>query len=68
MVRFGVLMNADDILPNRTNTNTMEKLNKGIPFREGQEMHVSTLRALIHLCSPLGSLVLTMNSSIGMSS
>jgi hypothetical protein len=61
-------MNADDILPNRTNTNTMEKLNKGIPFREGQEMHVSTLRALIHLCSPLGSLVLTMNSSIGMSS
>jgi hypothetical protein len=64
MVRPGVPMSEDDILPNWTDTNTMEKLNKGIPFKGGQEMHVSTLKARIDLCNPLGSLVVTMNSSM----
>jgi hypothetical protein len=61
-------MNEDDILPNWTNTNIMEKLSRGIPFRGGQKMRVSILRALIHLYNPLGSLVVTMNSLTSMSS
>jgi hypothetical protein len=68
MVRPSVPMNEDDILPNCIDTDIMENLNKGIPFKGGHEMHVSTLRAFIHLCNPLGSLVVTMNSSIGTSS
>jgi len=67
MVRPSVPLNEDDIFPNHIDTNTMEKLSRGIPFRGGQEMHVSTLRALIHLCNPPSYLVITMNSSIGMS-
>jgi hypothetical protein len=68
MVRLGVPMSEDDILPNHTNIDTMEKQNRVIPFRGGQEMHVSTLKALIHLCSPPGFLIITMNSSTCMSS
>ncbi len=43
MSRYGVPMSEDEIMPNCTNIDTMEKLNKGIPFKGGQEMHVSTL-------------------------
>jgi hypothetical protein len=68
MARYGVPMSEDEIMPNCTNIDTMEKLNKGIPFKGGQEMHVSTLRALIHLYNPPSFLIVTMNSSIGMSS
>jgi hypothetical protein len=68
MVKLGFPMNEDDILPNHTDTDTMEKSSRGIPFRGGQEMHVSTLKALIHLYNPLNFLVVTMNSLIGMSS
>jgi len=68
MVRPNVPMNEDDILPNCIYTLTMDKSNRGIPFKGGHEMHVSTLRALIHLYSPLGSLIVTMNSSTSMSS
>jgi hypothetical protein len=64
MVRLGVSLNEDDILHNPTNVETMQKSNTRIPFKGGQEMHVSTLRALIHLCNPHGSLVVNMNSSI----
>ncbi len=53
---------------NHININTMEKSNRGIPFIGGQEMHVSTLKVLIHLCNLPSSLVVTMNSFIGMSS
>ncbi len=67
MVRLGVPLGEDDILQNCTNIETMENSNKGIPFIGGQKMHVSTLRVVIHLCSPLGSPVVNMNSSIGMS-
>jgi hypothetical protein len=35
MVRLGVPLNEDDIFPNRINTNTMEKSNRGIPFKGG---------------------------------
>jgi hypothetical protein len=44
-------MDEDDTLPNLTNIDTMEKSSKGIPFKGGQEMHVSTLRAFIHMFS-----------------
>jgi hypothetical protein len=67
MFMHGVPMSEHDILPNCTNNDTMEKSSRGFPFRGGQEMHVSTLRALIHLCSALGSLVVTMNSNTSMS-
>ncbi len=60
-------MGEDDILPNCIDITTMEKLNRGIMLRGGEEMHESTLKVFIHLFSPLGSLVVTMNSSIGMS-
>jgi hypothetical protein len=40
MVKPSVPMGEDDILPNRTNIDTMEKLSKGIPFRGSKEMHV----------------------------
>jgi hypothetical protein len=46
MVTHGVPMGEDDILLNCTNTDTMEKLSRGIPFKGGQEMHVSTLKLL----------------------
>jgi hypothetical protein len=46
----------------------MEKLNRHIPFRGGQKMHVSALKVFIHLCSPHGSFVINMNSSTSMSS
>jgi hypothetical protein len=35
MVRLNVPMNEDDILPNQTNINIMEKSSRGIPFRGG---------------------------------
>jgi hypothetical protein len=35
MVRHGLPMSEDDIMPNHTNIDIMEKLNKGIPFRGG---------------------------------
>ncbi len=60
-------MSEDAIMPNCTYIDTMEKLNIGIAFKGGHEMHVSTLRAFIHLCNLPSSLVVTMNSSIGMS-
>jgi hypothetical protein len=59
MVRLGVPLGEDDILLNCTNIETMENSNKGIPFIGGQKMHVSTLRALIHMCNLFGSLVVT---------
>lgn len=65
MVKLGVPMDEDDILPNCININTMEKSSKGIPL--SQEMHVSTMKAFIHLCSLVGSLVINMNSSTGIS-
>lgn len=68
MVRPGVPMNEDDILSNHINIDIMEKSRRGIIFRGGQEMHVSTLRAFIHLCGTPSSLVVTMNSSTSMSS
>jgi hypothetical protein len=68
MVRPNVPMGEDDILPNRIDIDTMEKSSRGIPFRGGQEVHVSTLRAFIHLCSLHGSLVVSMNSPTSMSS
>jgi hypothetical protein len=68
MARHGVPLGDDDIMQNHIDIETMEKSNKGMPFKGGQEMHVSTLRAHIHLCNLLGSLVVNMNSSIGMSS
>jgi hypothetical protein len=68
MLSTGVPMNEDDILPNRTNNDTMEKSNNGLPFKRGHEMHVSTTKALIHLYDPLGSIVVSMNSSTSMSS
>ncbi len=43
----------------------MHKSFKGIPFKGGHEIHVSTLGALIQACSSKGSLVVGMNSSIG---
>jgi len=58
-------MNEDDIL---LDIHTMEKSNKSIPVKGGQEMHVSTLRAFIHLYSLLGFLIVTINSSTCMSS
>jgi hypothetical protein len=66
MVRLGVPLGEDDILQNHNDIEIMEKSNKNIPFKGGQEMHVCTLKALIHLCSPLGLFVVNMNSSIGM--
>jgi hypothetical protein len=66
MVKLGVPMSEDDILPNCTNIDTMEKSSKGILV--SQEMHVSTLRAFIHMCNLVGSLVGNMNSSTSMSS
>jgi hypothetical protein len=68
MVSPSLPMSEDDILPNHIDTNRVDKLNRGIPFRRGQKMHVSTLKALIHLYIPLISLVITMNSSTNMSS
>jgi hypothetical protein len=68
MVRPSISMGEDDILLNYTNINTMEKLNRHIPFRGGQKMHVSALKVFIHLCSPHGSFVINMNSSTSMSS
>jgi hypothetical protein len=68
MVRLGVSTNEDDILPNRIDIDIMEKSRRGIPFRGDQEMQVSTLKALMHLYSCPSSLVVTMNSSTGMSS
>ncbi len=59
--------NEDDIFPNHIYINTMEKSSKGLPFKRGQEMHVSTSRTFIHFCNPFGFLVVTMNSSIGIS-
>ncbi len=35
MVKPSVPMNEDEIMPNCTNIDVMEKLNKGIPFRGG---------------------------------
>ncbi len=64
MVRLGLPMGEDDIFPNHTNIDTMEKSDGGIPFRGGQEMHMSTLKALIHFYNPPNSLVVTMNSSL----
>jgi hypothetical protein len=68
MVKHGLPMNEDHILPNRTNIDTIEKSNKDIPFKGRQNMHVSTLRTLIHLYNPFGSLVVTLNSLTSMSS
>ncbi len=67
MVRPNVPFSEDEIFPNRIDSNTVEKSSRGIPFKGGQKMHVSTLRAPIHLCTPPNSLVVTMNSSIGRS-
>jgi hypothetical protein len=61
-------MGEDDILPNHTDIDIMEKSGKHIPFRRGQKMHVSTLRVFIHMRSPHGLLVVNMNSSTSMSS
>jgi hypothetical protein len=66
MVKPDVPMGEDNILPNCTDIDKMEKSSKGIPVN--QEMHVSTLRALIHMCNLVGSLVVHMNSSTSMSS
>ncbi len=68
MVRFGVSLDEDDILHNHIDVEIMQKSNIGIPFRGGQEMHLSTLKALIHICNPLGLFVVNMNSSISVSS
>jgi hypothetical protein len=65
MVRLGLLLVEDDILYNKTTIDSMQKSSKGIPFRERQEIHVSTLGVLIQECSSKGSLVVGMNSSIG---
>jgi hypothetical protein len=35
MLRHGFPMSEDDILPNHTDTDTMEKSNIGLPFRGG---------------------------------
>jgi hypothetical protein len=35
MVRLGVPMGEDDILPKCTDIDTMKKSNRGIPFRGG---------------------------------
>jgi hypothetical protein len=42
----------------------MQKYSIGIPFRGGQEIHVSTMGVLIQACFPQGSLVVGMNSLI----
>jgi hypothetical protein len=68
MVRHGVPMGEDDIFPNCIDTYIIDKSNIVIPFRGGQEMHVSTLRVLIHLYNLFGSLIVTINSSTSMSS
>jgi hypothetical protein len=47
MVRLGLLLVEDNILCNRPNMDSMQKSFKGIPLRGGQEIHVSTLGALI---------------------
>jgi hypothetical protein len=65
MVRLGLSLVEDDILYNKININSIQKSSKGIPFRRGQEIHVSTLGVLIHACYFEGSLVVGMNSSIG---
>ncbi len=51
MVRLGLLLVEDNILYNKTTIDSMHKSSKGIPFKEGQEIHVSTLGALIRACS-----------------
>jgi hypothetical protein len=63
MVRLGLLLVEDDILYNKTTIDSMQKFYKGIPFKTKQEIHVSTLGALIKACSFEGSLVVGMNSS-----
>jgi hypothetical protein len=68
MVRPGVSLDDDDVLHNHIDVETMKNSNIGIPFKGSQEMHVSTLKALIHLCNLLGLFVVNMNSSIGVSS
>ncbi len=65
MVRLGLLSVEDDILYNKTTIDSMLKSSKGIPFKEGQEIHVSTLGPLIQTCSSKGSLVVGMNSFTG---
>jgi hypothetical protein len=40
MVRHGLPMSEDDIMPNHTDIDIVEKLSKGIPFRGSQKMRV----------------------------
>jgi len=47
MVRLELSLVEDDILYNRINIDSMQKSSKGIPLKGGQEIHVSTLIALI---------------------
>ncbi len=47
MVRLGLSLVKDNILYNRTNIDSMQKFYKGILLKGGQEIHVSTLRALV---------------------
>lgn len=67
MVMHGVPVGEEDILPNLIDIDTMKKSSRGIPFKGGHEMHVYTLRVLIHLCNFASSLIVNMNSSTGMS-
>ncbi len=64
-MRLRLLLVEDNILYNKTAIDSMHKSSKGIPFKEGQEIHVSTLGPLIQACSSKVSLVVNMNSSTG---
>lgn len=65
MVRLGLSLMEDDILYNKTSIDSMQKFSIGIPFKGGQEIHVSTMGVLVQACSLESSLVVGMNSSTG---
>ncbi len=65
MVRLELSLAKDDILQNRSSIDSMQKSFIGIPFRRGQEIHVSIPRAVIQACFSEGSIVVGTNSSIG---